>query len=465
MKKILVCAGVLSFVGFQAHALKLYLVSNHDKVGDHNQALGIEAAVKKLSRDKVSVEDLNAKTITSAEIKQKLEQDLPHEKVIYVGTGEGGINGLAEVSKAPNLTTCLTSHMFLPQYKDDSLLAKVDIIALPAHLSSDEKKELGAKLVETTGVAHNRHADMATYDEWKKELPPADIYLGVYLGGDAPNQAQEIKHFTEEDATRLADYVIGKAKELRNQDLDVCVLVLNGPRTGKHDGAGKEILTAHREGKADHITEAFGEKLADKGIEHKIFDFQYDTPENKKWVASYNAFDLVTGAVRTTKGKMIVPGESTSVVSETIDIMPSEAIETMPPGKAVVYHNSAMDKSHIDHVVSELDAGRVSILENYQEIKAPQFADAEPKPGATTVIAKKLLAVASVEEVPTETEKKVEKTEPNEEATETKAEETEPKAVESSETPKTTKPSTAETAPNATAAPEVEKAPRTSMDE
>jgi hypothetical protein len=394
MKKLLMCTSLLSLLSFEANALKLYLASNHSNVGDHNQALGIAATVENLSGEKVPVEDLDTKKLTSAEIKDKIIKDLFTEKVIFIGTGEGGAQAIKDLPKNSNLVVCLTSHAFLPQYKDEALLEKVDYIALPTHVTPDIKKELGAKLIETTGVAHNRRPDMTTYDDWKKELPPADIYLGVYLGGDTFVEAKELKHFTEEDAAQLADYVIAKAKELEIHNLKPCILVLNGPRTGKYGVDGKEILTVHREGKADPITDHFAEKLADKGIEYKVFDFQYDTPENKKWVSAYNAFDLVAGAVRTTKGKMIVPGESTSVISEAIDVLPFDAIETLPPGKAVVYHHGAMQDVHKAHVASEK---RASILENYQDI-TPASDVAGDTPKANKVIAQKLLDAAAVEE-------------------------------------------------------------------
>lgn len=396
MKKFLICASVIALMSSEAKALKLYLVSNHDNAGDHNQALGIGAAFEKLSSEKVSIEDLNARLLTSLEIKDAIERDLAQEKVVFIGTGEGGMDSVMYLPNDPNLITCLTSHMPFDQHKYKTLLEKADFIALPTHVSSNVKEEFGEKLIETTGVAHNRRPDMTTYDEWQKELPAADIYLGVYLGGDAPTPEKEIKHFTEEDASRLADYVIVKAQEINRTGLDVCVLVLNGPRTGKHDAEGKEIVSAHRGGESDHITKLFGDKLADSGIEYKIFDFQHNTPENKEWVTAYNAFDLVAGAVRTTKGKMFVPGESTSVVSEAIDVMPSESIESMPPGKVLVYHNAAMNDAHRAHIASEREAGRVSVLEDYQSI-LPSSDSVDAKPGAGKVIAQKLLEVASAQ--------------------------------------------------------------------
>jgi hypothetical protein len=399
MKRFLLCAGMVSVLGLEAQALKLYLVANHDNAGDRNQVAGIGHAVGKLASDKPTIVTINTKTLGAADIKKQIAHDLsnePHEKVIYVGAGEGGVEGIEQLSKHDDLVICLTSHMPLESHKD--LEKKVTFFALPDHTSSGVEKELASKLIKTIGVAHNRHLDEAVYEKWKGELPEADVYVGVYLGGDAPNQKKELQLFTHEEADRLADYVVTKVKELRGLHQNACVLVLNGPRTGKHDHEGKENLAVHREGQSDHITESFAQKLADHGINHKVFDFQHDTPENKKWASEYNAFDLVAGAVSATKGKLIVPGESTSVISEAIEIMPAEGLETMPPGNVLVYHNNAMNDAHHAHTARELEAGRIAVLENYQDIRHPELADGKAKSGAANTIAEKLLAAVTPQE-------------------------------------------------------------------
>lgn len=390
MKNLFFSIGILSLSSFPVHALKLYLLSDHDRVGDHNQVLGISSAMKKLS-PQINIEDLNTKGETPAKINEAIDKDLSHEKVIVVGAGEGGVSGLADITKRPNLITCLTSHMFLDQYKNKDLLEKVDFIALPSHISLEEKAALGSKLIETVGVAHNRRPHRETYETWNKELPPADLYVGVYLGGDAPTKTKEMKLFGEQDAAQLATYTMAVVQRFKDKGLRTSVLVLNGPRTGKYNDQGQEILTVHREGKADPVTEFFAKKLAEKGIQYKVFDFQHKTPENQKWVSSYDAFDLVIGAVKKTKGEMIVPAESTSVISETIDVMNADGGQ---PGNVIVYYNSAMNDVHKAHVDSELKAGRILLLDNYRDVKTPGESQ-ETKTSAAEGIAKKLLKATS----------------------------------------------------------------------
>lgn len=379
MKSLFLGLSFVFLTSWNAHALKLILLSNHDNAGDHNQVLGIASVLESMASPKIITEDFNTKTISSKELQTQVSNDLLQGRVIIIGAGEGGIEGLTDISPNPNLIICLTSHMFLKEFEDIKLLNKVNFIALPSHVAANFKSLLGQKLIETTGVSHNRQADLANkaYSEWgKKELPQnCSTYLGVILGGDAPTLMKEIKLFTEEDAVRLAAFTVKTAG-------NACVLVLNGPRTGKHDATKQEIMTVHRQGYSDRITELFQKELLAHGIKTiKLFDFQHDTK------TPYNSFDLVIGAVKATGGMIIVPGESTSMISESIDTLPSKSV--------LIYEDSAMNEVHSAHVASELAAGRASVLKNYCEIEAPPLNRADPKSGAAKVIAEKLWSAAS----------------------------------------------------------------------
>jgi hypothetical protein len=380
LKRLLLCCSLLISFRDEGYAMTVYLLSNHGNVGDHNQVLGIFTALQSLSQQDLGVKDFDTKTTSPAVLKEAIEKDLTHEKVIVMGAGEGGIDGIADLSSNPNLIICLSSHMFLERYKDPALLEKVSFIALPTHVSANIKKRLGRKLIETVGVAHNRHPAEATkvYEAWEaKELPSSPTYLGVILGGDAPvPESKEIKLFSEEDANNLAEYIANNAK-------GAYILVLNGPRTGKYDKNRKEISTIHKKGQADSITNFFKAKLSKKGIAKvKIFDFQHNTPENKAWVSPYNCFDLVAGALKATGGKILVPGESSTSISESVDVL--------SPTQVIVYKNNAMNEVHKDHVASEFAAGRISILEDYQTVRSGSSPSKETSPAALT-IAQKLL--------------------------------------------------------------------------
>lgn len=356
LKRLLPCCGLLFSFNCTASALTLSLLSNHSNVGDHNQALGIATALKALTQEDISVKDIDTKTTAPSSISTDVEKALTHGKVIVVGSGEGGIEGIADLSPHQDLIICLTSHMFLKRYNDPELLGKVTFIALPTHISKEEKALLGEKLIETVGVAHNRQVTEIdqTFKDHGRELPDAPSYFGVILGGDAPvPSSQDIKLFTEEDALKLAEYVAKIAPT------EAAILVLNGPRTGKYDGAFQEIPTVHRKGESDRITKRFMQELRTRGREQaKLFDFQHTSPENKDWVSPYNAVALVAGALKVKNGKILVPGESTTSISEAVDVL--------SPDQIIVYENNAMNEVHTAHVKSEWAAGRVAVVEGYE---------------------------------------------------------------------------------------------------
>jgi len=93
--------------------------------------------------------------------------------------------------------------------------------------------------------------------------------------------------------------------------------------------------------------------------------------------------DLILGAIRATKSEIFVPGESTSSISECIDVLPAGAVN--------IYENTAMNKVHQAHVKSEVEAGRVKLMPmGYQAIIAHQNASEEnskPKRSAAETIA------------------------------------------------------------------------------
>ena len=373
MKRALLIFFCLVLSTGHVHALKVYLLSNHNNAGDHNQALGV---AKHLSNQ---TKDIDTSQVNPETIKEQIAQDLKHEKVIVLGAGEGGVKGINELPCNANLVIGLISHIFLPNYEDVALLNKINFIALPKHLAKTDKDKVGLKLLEVTGVPHNRDIKAAeqTFNEWKKELPICSRYVGVMLGGDAPTPVNDINLFTKQDAEQLAKYIGEHAK-------GECVLVLNGPRPGKHDEQKKLIPKAHKDGKLDQITQHFVNLLTDRlGSERvKVFDFQFN---NKP---PYNSFDLVIGAINATDGYLFIPGDSTSMVSEAID--------NIKAGHVIIYANNAMNEVHAAHVKSELEANRASVLQNYQDLKTNSAPTSQISESAAETIAKKLKDIANI---------------------------------------------------------------------
>jgi len=371
----------LILMNLEAYGTRFYLLSYHNNKEAHNQALGILAAFKKVSHTESPVEDLNVNLVTPEEIKQRVEQDLTQEKVIVVGAGEGGIEGIKDLSPNPRLTICLASRIILEKYMDPKLIEKVNYIALPAPIPPQIKSQLGSKLIETQSTTSEVSEN--AYTMWgKKELPDCKTYVGVVLGEDTPTPTKGIKLFTEEDASKLANYVSQNHK-------GACVLILNVPQTEKHDFAKHEIPWVHQQGVSDHITEMFKNKLIASGQKNiKVFNFQHPGQERSAEAPAYNTFSLVTGAVKATNGHMIVPGQALSIISKTADALPS--------GNVLVYLNNAMTKEHEAQVARELAAGRISVLENYKKITRPSInhrslrPSSPPAPNLSMAVAQKL---------------------------------------------------------------------------
>lgn len=363
---------------------KLYMTANPINQGDVNQVAGIQHAIENLSSEKMPSLFLDARQ-PDALVKQVTEALAKGQKVLLIGAGEGGLQAIKNLKMHPHLIICLTSHQLLAGYKNADVLAKVNFIALPAHVSAKDKELIGAKLIETVGVSHNRQASKIEeiYEKWQKELPTCSSYLGVILGGDAPlpPPTKGMKWFTEKDVVSLANYIAPLAKEKKS-----CVLVLNGPRTGKYDKNQQEMLTVHRNGESDPLSKLFLKKLKEQGITATFFDFQHKSEGSKNSERPYNTFELVIGALRAHDGVLLVPGESTSMISEAVDTLPSR--------KVIVYQNTAMNEVHEAHVASELAAGRIIVLEDYMKFKNPRPESGAAKPSAAKTMAQAILDAA-----------------------------------------------------------------------
>ncbi len=355
MRTIIILINLIFALVLPLKADKLILLSNHGNAGDHNQVLGIEKAIIAKDPKRFTTQDIDTSKVASQDIQQIIEKSKGNENIVVLGAGEGGVQGIKDINPQERLLIVLTSHMFLNDYKKESLINKVNFFVLPSYISKDEKTLLKGKLIETTGVCHNKSPDVVVkaYENYKQEIPKAESYLVVMLGGDAPNKDNKINHFSLKDAEDLAEFVIARATKDK-----ATIVVLNGPRTGKYDAKDQEIKQAHRDGKLDFITTHFMEKLLSKVNPNqiKIFDFQFD---NK---SPYNSFDLALGALLKNNGILLIPGDSISMASEAIDILPE--------GKVILYENGAMSEVHSAYVTSLREKG-MTILKNYKNLMAP----------------------------------------------------------------------------------------------
>lgn len=335
---------------FASQVLFVYRDFGHK--GDENQVRGVIRAYAKVVND-LEVEEFNIGQEEQLKSSVKRAIESKEKKPIILGVGEKTVASFADLLPFEEATTIHLCHMVTANHPN--LPGKVDFIALPLHsLGSfeDTVAHTNTQLIRTVGVSHNRQIEeiCRSYDENKDNLPPRDSYLGIILAGDAPTPDNEILVFSETNARELARYV---ANILEDKHL----LVINGPRTGKYDPKTlTEKKEAHRDGQKDFITQAFLDELIQSNIPENqlsLFDFQFG-------VSTSQDMDLLLGTVRATNSNILVPGESTSSISECIDVLPAGAV--------VVYHNTAMNAVHNAHVQSELQVGRIKFLQaGFQE--------------------------------------------------------------------------------------------------
>ncbi len=303
----------------EAQELKnLELAYDNTRVGDKNQALGIQNSLREL---KAELHRPVFLAVGSFGLKEILKQSRKDKFLVYVSHQE-------------------SSDLF-------QLINKIDILALPHHSVSNSLrkaiKNSSTKLIETVGVAHNLKKDDLK-KEWKQnrtQFPNAKKYLVVMLGGDSLN-ADNIHWtlFNKEDAKKLAHFLIKKAKKE-----NFYILVFNGPRTGMHDEKGEIDKEAHR-GNLDKVTNVFVKEL--KKSKFTLLDFQYDKA---------NLYKASLGLILQEDYKhsvVLIPAESTSMVSEAVDTVDTENIW--------VYEHSASLATHHRHVSLENDFGRIGKL-------------------------------------------------------------------------------------------------------
>ncbi len=395
MKKILKISSMLGFLllPFAIKATEamaetkphVFIITKPEAVGDYNQLLGIKNSLQPLAPKVTSFLEFQVTNLDQMITALKnLSDSESKEKIIILSVGDYGIDAFkrikAEINN-PNLKYVLSSH----QLTDKIFLEKdnIDLLALPAHAISQEferefKKENVSKIIPTIGVAHNldKHQVETAYEENKDKILPLKAckkYIGVILGGDAPDASNKMHYYTAEEAIRLADYIAALAKKE-----NAVVLATDGPRTGKHNPLDGQVNEkAHTEqGEPNPVSGAFQTRLAQQlpPDQFKFYGFIYGKPSLSK---------AIYGAVVKTQGKLFIPGESTSMISEGID--------SVGKGMMVVYPTNSMNENHKAHVKLEQQHGRVKLLDaNFNKVSLPTQA-LPIKESAAQVIAHALL--------------------------------------------------------------------------
>lgn len=210
-----------------------------------------------------------------------------------------GISGAKAFKNKPELNK---THVLLTwQWLDDlHNLAYNTIVIVPEHAFDkrfESLKSKGIRFISISGVLHQKTISKIKNESLDK-IDPSTHYI-VMLAGDTQ---QENGEWVKYDEKMLNEF-------LKFLPQDQTILVLNGPRTGKFLKNTNEINANAHKTETDHITRAVQAKNVKKW---KVIDFKYD--QNSLWDAALH-FCITHPSVG-----LILPGESTSMISEALSL-------------------------------------------------------------------------------------------------------------------------------------------------
>lgn len=215
---------------------------------------------------------------------------------IIIGAGVSGAEAFNNQPHESEINILLT-WQWLDKLKE---LAENTIVVVPEHAIDkrfESLKNRGVKLIAISGVLHTKTKDKVQSESVEK-INPSTRYI-VMLAGDAQ---QEDGKWASYNKKMLMDF-------LKYLPKDQNILILNGPRTGKHlENTDTQHALAHKT-ETDYITAAVQDMAVAKW---QIVDFKYD--EKSLWDNALN-FCLIHPEVG-----LILPGESTSMISEALSL-------------------------------------------------------------------------------------------------------------------------------------------------
>ncbi len=240
-------------------------------------------------------------------------------KAIILGAGKSG----AEAFKTPPLSK--EKHVLLTWQWLDPMnhLAPGTIVVAPEHALNKDFDLIRNKvtLIPIQGVLHTRTKESTAKEETTGIFK--NTHIIVMLGGDTEQPDGSWKPYAIKDAETL----------LQSLPKDKNILFLNGPRTGKHkiDHDGRLVIApdAHRT-EIDSVTQYVMDQCVQRPWH--VNDFKFGEPS------------LWGSALKTCAENMdiilILPGESTSMISEalTLGIHP------------VIYTHPAMTNTSLNYV-------------------------------------------------------------------------------------------------------------------
>lgn len=282
--------------------LALTIFYDDTRSGETSMAKGISKAFLDESSQKP---DLYASSD-----QEKFRERLSGEKDTLLLIGQQGFDVIdehAEYLRSKGWKIAHVAHQIFDKHKE--IITQVDELFLPGHLEGldFQKSHLPdiEKAIWINGVpiALSLEDAKSAYEKEKESFSNSDSFYVVYLAGDAEGTDKSTLLYSAEEARSLAEYVAQNSG-------DSHIIILNGPRTGKHDLGSNVIQDVHRAGPIDHVTEAFVGALKEKNKPHTLFDFRF---------GEKSMYTPVLGLLVSQKGSQIlIPGESNSVITDIV---------------------------------------------------------------------------------------------------------------------------------------------------
>lgn len=334
-------------------------------IGDMNHALGIQNALsQKIGNERVKKLQFDINNIE--QMPKQLSNNKSENILIAIGThGIKAIKELSEKDLTNKITIVWSGHQYLNEVNE--IINIADIISLPDHLdvNSMNYKQGKAKLVKTSGLAHNlniRSSKLALNLD-KFNIPESNKYIAIFLGGDAPKPDGTMLYFTPEQATELAKNISPLLPK------DATVLITNSPRTGRFDPkTGNEVSQIHRSETVDLTSKAFINTLKNEGIKIYFENFVFGEP------SAYSAFLYLANM---SNGMAFVTGDSTSMISEVAD--------NIEYGNLYVLSIPSMNETHKAHISSLYSHGVANIVDGKNLMLSKAVSATTIKPAAEVI--------------------------------------------------------------------------------
>lgn len=267
---------------------------------------------------------------------------------VLIVTSSFGLNVLNKIITNSNFekekwVIVSLSHMYFDMHT--KLAKNIDFLFLPQHEIQEVDQTFKGKIFPTNGVMHTttkvnleeefkKNSSNISLTKLSKQAGPFVLFM---LGGDAISSDGSIQNFTKEQA-------LESLKKTAQTWPNAHIILVNGPRTGKYDPSTKREIKYGES--IDDVSFAALSWLKKHRKDRYTFEpFKKNHPSLLKsllwFIIQHN-------------GKLVLPGESVSLLSEAKAVMPHDHI--------YVYTHDAVNKSHQRFITIGIEEGWLAYI-------------------------------------------------------------------------------------------------------